>query len=66
MSDKYKSGKNTNNFIKFFIFKVFPIYFNSLMSQKIMLKGSFSISLWCFQTVVLEKTLESPLDCKEI
>ena len=22
--------------------------------------------IWCFQTVVLEKTLESPLDCKEI
>ena len=22
--------------------------------------------LWCFSTVVLEKTLESPLDCKEI
>ena len=21
---------------------------------------------WCFQTVVLEKTLEGPLDCKEI
>ena len=21
---------------------------------------------WCFQTVVLEKTVESPLDCKEI
>ena len=21
---------------------------------------------WCFQTIVLEKTLESPLDCKEI
>ena len=21
---------------------------------------------WCFGTVVLEKTLESPLDCKEI
>ena len=21
---------------------------------------------WCFQTVMLEKTLESPLDCKEI
>ena len=21
---------------------------------------------WCFETVVLEKTLESPLDCKEI
>ena len=24
------------------------------------------ILFWCFQTVVLEKTLESPLDCKEI
>ena len=22
--------------------------------------------MWCFQTVVLEKSLESPLDCKEI
>ena len=22
--------------------------------------------MWCFWTVVLEKTLESPLDCKEI
>ena len=21
---------------------------------------------WCFRTVVLDKTLESPLDCKEI
>ena len=25
-----------------------------------------SVPHWCFQTVVLEKTLESPLDCKEI
>ena len=24
------------------------------------------VRLWCFWTVVLEKTLESPLDCKEI
>ena len=24
------------------------------------------VSNWCFWTVVLEKTLESPLDCKEI
>ena len=28
-------------------------------------KGS-ALKNWCFQTVVLEKTLESPLDCKEI
>ena len=29
-------------------------------------KGSWAPKNWCFWTVVLEKTLESPLDCKEI
>ena len=29
-------------------------------------KGSWALMNWCFWTVVLEKTLESPLDCKEI
>ena len=29
-------------------------------------KGSSAPKNWCFWTVVLEKTLESPLDCKEI
>ena len=29
-------------------------------------KESWSLKNWCFWTVVLEKTLESPLDCKEI
>ena len=28
--------------------------------------GSWVLKNWCFWTVVLEKTLESPLDCKEI
>ena len=28
-------------------------------------KESWAPSSWCFWTVVLEKTLESPLDCKE-
>ena len=27
---------------------------------------SWALKSWCFWTVVLEKTLESPLDCKEI
>ena len=27
---------------------------------------SWVLKNWCFWTVVLEKTLESPLDCKEI
>ena len=29
-------------------------------------KDSWAWKNWCFWTVVLEKTLESPLDCKEI
>ena len=29
-------------------------------------KESWAQKNWCFRTVVLEKTLESPLDCKEI
>ena len=29
-------------------------------------KESSVLKNWCFETVVLEKTLESPLDCKEI
>ena len=29
-------------------------------------KESWALTNWCFRTVVLEKTLESPLDCKEI
>ena len=29
-------------------------------------KESWALNSWCFLTVVLVKTLESPLDCKEI
>ena len=29
-------------------------------------KESWGLKNWCFLTVVLEKTLEDPLDCKEI
>ena len=29
-------------------------------------KEGWALNNWCFGTVVLEKTLESPLDCKEI
>ena len=29
-------------------------------------KDKWALKNWCFWTVVLEKTLESPLDCKEI
>ena len=29
-------------------------------------KEGLALKNWCFWTVVLEKTLESPLDCKEV
>ena len=29
-------------------------------------EGNWALKNWCFRSVVLEKTLESPLDCKEI
>ena len=34
--------------------------------SKLDYKESWAPKNWCFWTVVLEKTLESPLDCKEI
>ena len=36
------------------------------MDMRIGYKESWMPKNWCFWTVVLEKTLESPLDCKEI
>ena len=41
---------------------VFPIVVYGCESWK----ESWVLKNWCFWTVVLEKTLESPLDCKEI
>ena len=36
------------------------------LSKELNYKESWEPKNWCFWTVVLEKTLESPLDCKEI
>ena len=36
------------------------------MDVRVELKDSWAPKNWCFWTVVLEKSLESPLDCKEI
>ena len=36
------------------------------MDVRIIYKESWMLKNWCFWTVVLEKTLESCLDCKEI
>ena len=36
------------------------------LSKELNYKESWEPKNWCFWTVVLEKTFESPLDCKEI
>ena len=42
------------------------LFQQSCMDVRVGHKGSWGSKNWCFWTVVLEKTLESPLDCKEI
>ena len=42
---------------------VFPVF---MYGCELDHKESWAPKNWCFWTVVLEKTLESPLDCKEI
>ena len=44
---------------------VFPVVMYGCGSWTIK-KESWTVKNWCFWTVVFEKTLESPLDCKEI
>ena len=36
------------------------------MDVRVDCEESWALKNWCFWTVMLEKTLESPLDCKEI
>ena len=43
---------------------VFPVVMYGCESWTV--KEGWAPKNWCFRTVVLEKTLESPLDCKEI
>ena len=43
---------------------VFPVVMYGC--EKLDCEESWEPKNWCFWTVVLEKTLESPLDCKEI
>ena len=44
---------------------VFPVVMHGCESW-MDYKESWALKNWCFLTVVLEKTLESPLECKEI
>ena len=46
--------------------KQWPTLFFYLWMWELDYKESWAQKNWCFWTVLLEKTLESPLDCKEI
>ena len=48
-----------NNYLKIYIFYIYFCW-------ELGCEESWVLKNWCFWTVVLEKTLESPLDCKEI
>ena len=49
-----------------FIFNIFPIELRSLRTRNQPYLSMLKKKNWCFWTMVLEKILESPLDCKEI
>ena len=64
-------GRNTLSKLNFFSFSdFFPASFSlssgHVWMWKLDYKESWVPKNWCFWTVVLEKTLENPLDCKEI
>ena len=45
---------------------LYPSSDEDVWMWELVYKESWALKNWCFWTVVLEKTLESPLDCKEI
>ena len=51
---------------KVHIAKAIVFYSSYIQMWELDHKESWVLKNWCFWTVVLEKTLESPLDCKEI
>ena len=52
--------------IKFCLVKAMVFSSNHVWMWELDHKESWTPKNWCFWTMVLEKTLESPLDCKEI
>ena len=45
---------------------LYPSSDEDVWMWELVYKESWALKNWCFWTVVLEKTLESPMDCKEI
>ena len=60
--------KKQRNYLptKVHLVKAMVFYSSHVWMWELDYKESWVLKNWCFWTVVLEKTLESPLDCKEI
>ena len=59
-------SRNITLLIKVHLVKAIVFSSSHVWMWELDYKDSWALKNWCFWTVVLEKTLESPLDCKEI
>ena len=64
--DSILKSKDTALSTKVCIVKVLVFLSSQIWMWVLGHKEDWALKSWCFWTVVLEKTLESPLDCKEI
>ena len=64
--DSILKSRGITFWIKFHLVKAMVLSSSHAWIWYLDYKESWAPKNWCFWTVVLEKTLESPLDCKEI
>jgi len=66
-----QESKRTSTSLDVYLMQIYGLHYkktliNNNLMWKLDYKEIWAQKNWCFWTVVLEKTLESPLDCKEI
>ena len=66
MKQIWKIWKNIKSFLAWLLLRYWFYFIRMKIQWELDYKESWAPKNWCFWTVVLEKTLESPLDCKEI
>ena len=64
--DSILKSRDTTLLTKVCLVKAMVFFCSHVWMWELDHKESWAVKNWCFWTVVLEKTLESPLDCKEI
>ena len=65
-SDSILKSRDINLPTRVQIVKAMIFFSSHVQMWELDLKEGWAPKNWCFQIVVLERTLESPLDCKEI